>query len=227
LPSARLARALFDVGQAWLDLVLPPACAGCGAPLAAGAALCRACARQLSPPARDPQVRGLAACVAAAEFRGPVETWVHRFKYPAPGLAGLEPGPQAAVQALVLEAAARAPGPPPDLVVPVPLHPRRLRRRGFNPAALLAHALARRLRVRADPRALRRLRDTESQTRLSRAARRRNVRGAFAATRGLPPCIWLVDDVVTTGATLAAAADALRRAGTRRVVGVCAAWTPD
>jgi ComF family protein len=207
--------------------VLPPACAGCGAPLAGDAALCRACARPLSRPARDPHVPGLAACVAAVEFRGPVETWVHRFKYPARGLAGLDPGPRAAVVALVLAAAARAPGPAPDLVVPVPLHPRRLRRRGFNPAALLARPLARRSGAACDARALRRLRDTPSQTGLGRRERRRNLRGAFAAARPLPACVWLVDDVVTTGATLAAAAAALRRAGARRVVGVCAAWTPD
>jgi ComF family protein len=230
LPGAwhvRLARALPGAWHAWLDLLLPPACAGCGTPLAAEAALCRACAQPLGRPPRVPDVRGLAACLAAAGFEGPVEGWVHRFKYPARGLAGLDPGPQAAVQALVLAAAARAPGPPPDLVVPVPLHPRRLRQRGFNPAALLARSLARRVGVACDARALRRLRDTPSQTGLGRRARRRNLRDAFAATRPLPPCVWLVDDVVTTGSTLAEAARALRRGGARRVVGVCAAWTPD
>ncbi len=127
---------------------------------------------------------------------------------------------------LCLEAGARAPTPGPDLVVPVPLHPRRLRARGFNPATLMARSLARHFRVRLDPVALRRVRDTPSQTHLDRRARRRNVSGAFVARERVPPRVWLVDDVVTTGSTLGEAARALRRAGARSVVGVCAARTP-
>jgi predicted amidophosphoribosyltransferase len=110
----------------------------------------------------------------------------------------------------------------------VPLHPRRLRGRGSTPAARRARAVGRSLGVPADPVGLRRLRDTESQTGLGRAARRRNVRGVFAArARGpVPERVWLVDDVVTTGSTLREAAAALRRAGVREVAAVCAARTP-
>jgi ComF family protein len=231
------------------ELLLPSACAGCGGAPGRDALLCPAC-RQLWPripaghctlcqqapaapgrercpgcaPARGP----LAACVAAAPLAGPVLDAVHRFKYPAAGLAGLDPAPTALLRALVREAAARAPGPEPGRVVPVPLHPRRLRSRGFNPAAELARALARGRGLVLDATALRRRRDTPSQTGLDRRGRRRNVRGAFRARRGFaaPACVWLVDDVVTTGATLAEAARALRRAGARHVVGVCAARTP-
>ena len=74
--------------------------------------------------------------------------------------------------------------------------------------------------------ALRRVRDTGSQTGRGRAERRRNVRGAFAANGRAPERIWLVDDVVTTGATLEEAARALRRAGARVVIALCAARTP-
>jgi predicted amidophosphoribosyltransferase len=124
--------------------------------------------------------------------------------------------------------AARAPGPPPQLVVPVSLHPSRLRSRGFNPAALLARSIARELGAPVDPTALIRVRDTPSQTGLDRSARRRNVRGAFCARPRLlaPPRVWLVDDVVTTGSTVAEAARALRRAGAKSVTAVCAARTP-
>lgn len=211
----------------WLDLLAPPVCARCAGPVDAAAALCRDCDAGLPRGVRRrPPPRPLAACVAAVEFRGEVEAWIHRFKYPQPGLAGLDPAPLAVACALLLEAAARAPGPAPQLLVPVPLHPRRLRARGFNPAGILARALARERRLRCDPVALRRVRDTPSQTGLDRRGRRRNVRGAFRARRPVPALVWLVDDVVTTGSTLAEAARGLRRAGARRVIGVCAAWTP-
>jgi len=191
------------------------------------AGLCAGCAASL-PWAPDGlrAPRGLDALVAAVDFQAPIEGWIRRFKYPRPGVAGLDPGACALVRALALAAAARAPGPPPELVVPVPNHPRRLRARGFNPASELAAAIAAREKLRLAAHRLERVRDTPSQTGQGRAARRRNVRGAFRARGPLPPRIWLVDDVVTTGSTLAEAARALRRAGARSIVGICAARTP-
>lgn len=181
-------------------------------------ALCAGCAFELSP---------LTACVAAVEFSGDVANWIHRFKYPRPGLAGLDPAPRSVVNALVGEAAGRVAGPVPGLVVPVPLHPSRLRSRGFNPAMLLARAVARQYGLSVDPVALRRTRATQSQTGLDRAARRDNVRSAFRTRRRwrAPDCVWLVDDVVTTGSTLSECAYVLRRAGAEIVVGICAART--
>lgn len=151
---------------------------------------------------------------------------MQRFKYPRPGFAQLDFVPIGILQELIGEAARRAPGARPEIVVPVPLHPRRLRTRGFNPAALLAHGVARATGSQAAPRALRRVRDTPSQTGLARAARRRNVAGAFVCNAALPRTVWLVDDVVTTGATLSECARVLRRGGARRVVGLCVARTP-
>jgi ComF family protein len=162
-------------------------------------------------------------------FAGEVESWIYRFKYPRPGIAGLDPASLAVARGLIREAASLAPGASPELVIPVPLHPRRLRARGFNPAALLARSLARELRAPFDPVALRRVIDTPSQTGLDRRQRRNNVRGAFSVRERarLPARVWLVDDVVTTGSTLSEAARVLRRDGARTVVGVCAARTPD
>jgi ComF family protein len=207
-----------------LELLLPPACAGCGRE-PAEPPFCAACA---PPPAGDLPAppAPLAGWCAAILHSGAGADWVRRFKYPARGLAGLDPAAEAAALGLVRRLAGRAPGGAPDLVVPVPLHPRRLRERGFNPAALLAQALARAAQAPCAPVALERRRDTRSQTTLSRAERRRNVAGAFAARRPAPPRVWLVDDVATTGSTLAEAAAALRRAGAREVVGVCLAWRP-
>jgi ComF family protein len=211
------------------DLVLPPICGRCGGAVPRGEAFCRSCERAF-PRGEDnePPPPGLAACVAAVSYEGEILHWIRRFKYPRPGISGLDPAATSAARSFIREAAARVPGPPPQLLVPVPLHPRRLRSRGFNPAALLARAIARELGVPLDPAALLRVRDTESQTGLDRAARRRNVRGAFRAHRRLsaPPRVWLVDDVVTTGSTVAEAARVLRRAGAREVTAVCAARTP-
>jgi predicted amidophosphoribosyltransferase len=109
----------------------------------------------------------------------------------------------------------------PDVLVPVPLHPTRLRARGFNQAALLARALGERL-DRSVIENLRRVRFTPPQVGLGRAARSANVTGAFRATSPIRigELVGLVDDVATSGATLAAGAAALTVAGAARIVGV-------
>jgi ComF family protein len=111
-------------------------------------------------------------------------------------------------------------GAPFDAIVPVPLHPARLTERGFNQAELLAAPCARRWQRPLLTRALRRIRPTRPQTDLDAVARRQNVAGAFAVAQ--PAAIadrrlLLVDDVLTTGATVGAAARALARAGAASV----------
>jgi ComF family protein len=221
---------LRDWLRGLVELLLPPCCASCGRGVAAERALCERCdARLPRARARGPQLRipALAACSAAVLYEGEVPAWVRRFKYPRRGWRGLDPAAPCVVRALALEAAREAPAPPPSCVVPIPLHPRRLRERGFNPAALLARAIARERGCRFDASLLRRVRDTPSQTGLDRRARRANVRGAFEVRSGAraPRTIWLVDDVVTTGSTLSEAARTLRRAGAREVIAICAAKT--
>jgi len=112
------------------------------------------------------------------------------------------------------------PVPDPDLLVPVPLHPRRERQRGFNQASLLAGRLGRawKLPVRTD--VLVRTAPTSPQTELSAAARRTNVRGAFAVRR--PELVTgrhviVVDDILTTGSTATACATCLREGGAATV----------
>jgi ComF family protein len=112
-----------------------------------------------------------------------------------------------------------------SLLVPVPLHPARQRERGYNQAELLAQGLARSLRQtarepRVEIRCLRRIRPTLPQTGLNLTARRENVRGVFAVARPekvRDRSVVLIDDVMTTGATLAACAAVLKKAGARRV----------
>jgi ComF family protein len=103
-----------------------------------------------------------------------------------------------------------------DCAIPVPLSARRLRERGYNPAAEIARHVAPR---KLDLALCERSRDTPPQMRLPHAERQRNVRGAFRCTRALAgETVAVVDDVMTTGATLSEIAAELKRAGARRVV---------
>ncbi len=183
-----------------LDLLAPPRCAACDATLDAGAAgFCDACA-----PLLDPDPTGLGALI----YGGPVADAVRRFKYgPRPELA--RPLGARLAQAALAHAGQV------DAVVPVPLHPRRLAARGFNQASLLARPVARALGVPLSF-ALRRLRHTPSQASLEVTRRLDNVRGAFRA-RPAGGRVLLIDDVRTTGATLAECASALAAAGAREV----------
>ena len=113
-----------------------------------------------------------------------------------------------------------------DLVVAMPLHARRLRERGFNQAVEIARPLARKLGIPLDARALERVRDTAAQAGLPHVDRIKNVRGAFACTRDVAGLrIAVVDDVMTTGATLDEVAKTLKRAGAVHVENWVAART--
>lgn len=207
-----LARAVV---RALLHLLAPPACVACDAPSRQGATFCAACEATLEPA----EGRGGAAPfdeVASGAYRGALAAAVRRFKYGGrPDLAG----PLGAR----LAAAVRGAGLRGDLVVPVPLHPRKLRERGYNQAALLAGAVALAAGARVSARGLLRVRDTTAQASLSRRGRLDNLDGAFrarspGAIRGKR--VLLVDDVATTGATLRACAEALLGAGAASVTAV-------
>jgi ComF family protein len=107
-----------------------------------------------------------------------------------------------------------------DLIIPVPLHPKRLRWRGFNQSLLLARQVSRMYGVPVDPFLLSRNRETPPQTQLTEEERRKNVRGAFATNGGRPlkeRSVLLVDDVYTSGATVNECSRVLVRGGAREV----------
>jgi ComF family protein len=107
----------------------------------------------------------------------------------------------------------------PQLILPVPLHRRRLRERGYNQALEMARPLARALNIPCAHDVLRRVRHTDAQTALDAVERRRNLRGAFALRDdyALPDHVAVLDDVFTTGTTLSECTRVLKRAGVERV----------
>lgn len=122
-----------------------------------------------------------------------------------------------------LLAARLADQPAPDCILPVPLHPTRLRERGYNQSLELARVVARRLQVKLDYRSLTRTRPTPPQTGLPLDERARNVRDAFALAPNFSARrVAIVDDVMTSGHTVNAAAKCLRRAGVEVEVWVVA-----
>lgn len=161
------------------------------------------------------------SAVAATRYDGPAKAAVRALKY-----RGWRHLAQACAEPMARALAAH--GMAPDVFVPVPLHPVRRRARGFNQAELLAAALAA-LHERPVAHALTRSRATSPQVGSSRSARLANVRGAFRATLRFAPheTVALVDDVATSGATLAAAAEELAAAGATRVIGATFALAPD
>ncbi|MDJ0788335.1 MAG: ComF family protein, partial [Myxococcota bacterium] len=213
--------------EAFLDILLPALCALCGAD-AGPSGLCPRCQRRLDEGvcAEPPAPPGLFAWRSGGLYAGEWADWMLRFKYPQPGLLGLDPAAEIVARALVLRAARRMPGAAPEAVLPVPDHPERSRERGFVPTRMLARFVAKAVGAPLLGAGLERRRDTPSQTGLGAGERRQNLAGAFGPARALPRRIWIVDDLFTTGATLREAARAARRGGAREVGAVACLWTP-
>ena len=215
--------------------LLPPHCLLCQAPGAEGRELCSACARDLPwnhvycPRCALPLATPGAACgdcqqhppvldrlIAPFRYVYPLDGLVQRFKFQHDLAAG------ALLADLVcetLKATFAAGTTRPELILPVPLHTRRLRERGYNQSLELAKRIAPALGLSIDAEALHRSRPTAAQAQLDAAARRRNVEGAFfaIADRVRDRDFVLVDDVATTAATLNECARTLKQAGARTV----------
>jgi ComF family protein len=235
--TRRAAALAFRFADAALDALYPPTCLACRAATGAHGALCPLCwgamrfierpfcerlgtpfeqdlgAGLLSPQAiADPPAFARARAVARFED-GPARKLAHRLKYSDRSeLARPIARWMARAGADILADA--------DVIAPVPLHPMRLWRRRFNQAALLAREVARETGKPCDVGALLRVKATRSQVGLSRVQRAENVQGAFRIAEGAEVRgrkVVLIDDVLTSGATLNAGARTLLRAGASRV----------
>jgi ComF family protein len=161
---------------------------------------------------------------AAFRYGFPVDRLLPRFKFHHDLAAGRElaEAMRAMLAGDLADAAAR-----PGALIPVPLHPARLRERGYNQALEVARPLAKAFSIPLQHEALQRIRHIPPQSGLGALARRRNPRGAFAVSiESLPAHVALVDDVMTTGATLHECARVLKRAGVQRVDAWVAARVP-
>lgn len=223
---------VYKWGGQLLDSLFPPACRLCGARTGAGPALCtgcrhdlprlihacRQCARPLSGEA--PQCCGRCQhqpppfdrATALFHYQPPLDFLLKRLKFARdPGMGPLLAG------LLARELRGRT-APLPGLLVPMPLHPTRLRERGYNQAVEIARPLGRALGIPLDHGLCRRTRRTEAQSLLGTTARRLNVRNAFAVTGSAPVAhVAIVDDVMTTGCTASELARVLKRAGAGNV----------
>lgn len=178
--------------------VLPEHCPQCALP-SPGGALCGHCLNQ--PPRFD-------RTLALWRYDFPCDTLVRALKY----------GARIALAGFFARSLLNSGLPPVDLIVPMPLHPRRLAERGFNQALEIARELGRLAGVSVAVRGVRRVKNTVPQTELPYDRRATNVRGAFDCNLDLSDTsVAVVDDVMTTGATLDELARVLKRAGAPRV----------
>ena len=182
-----------------------PKCRSCALPLPAGS-ICIQCSADPIP---------VEWCEAWGEYRGGLESVLHAFKFErhdfldAP-LAGL------------LHEVIRDTGF--DVVVPVPMHRAKLRKRGYNQAELLARALGRRTGIDCEPKLLTKTREKQTQSMLARADRAANVRRVFSGSDRVRDLdVLLVDDICTTGETFRACAEELMASGAARVCAVAVA----
>jgi len=197
-----------------LDLLIPFGCAGCDGPVGCGAVWCDACAEGLVPAAHAVlQSPGASAIpvLAAHAYAGPVQPALHRFKFSGRAELADRLGRE------VSDTIQRVQLPSDAILVPVPLTPQRLVERGYNQSALLAGSIARRLALAHRARALVRVHDGSHQVGANRVERAEQVSGAFrvGSRRIDQKNVILVDDVLTTGATATACAEALVGAGAR------------
>lgn len=205
-----MAGALQAFGGALVDLAFPPRCPACGDAPSVPSPFCALCDGAI-----DPAPAGPDGSRAGALFGGPIADAIHALKYGDRAEAAAPLGRWLAGRVVV---------PPGARVAWVPLARGRRTARGYDQAMLLAGAFARAAGLRLLRGAIRRVRETPPQVGLDRAARARNVEGAFVASPAVAGLdLVLVDDVVTTGATAAAATRALRAAGARGVTVVAVA----
>ncbi len=190
-------------GDCFADLpALQGCCRACGTPMITPG-LCGQCS--LDPPPFD-------TCLSAYRYRYPVDIMIKKIKYQC-RFDMLRPLCSELISSIRTKRSS-----PPECIVPVPMHRDKLRARGFNQAIELGKIIGRALNIPLDLRLLRRMRSTQEQHGLNPSERRGNVRGAFSLAQApVYKSIALIDDVVTTGATVTEIASLLKKGGVEMI----------
>lgn len=237
-PGRQWGHRLYQTIWTAVDWFYPPTCAGCGKRAASWCPECQASVKLIEPdrlcsicgqnlahfgvcPVCQAHRPAFTASRAWAAYEGPLRKAHHRLKYQRDIALGVT---FSAPMIALLQSLAW----PVELVIPVPVGIARLRRRGYNQSSFLARPLALAMGLRYCPQALARTRETRSQVDLQLAERKENVKGAFGARPGLVQnrSVLVVDDIMTSGATLDACAAALKAAGAKQVFCLALARTP-
>ncbi len=194
----------------------PLICQRCGTVLPSGGAHCARCRGSKGKKFKCKVIR------SAWLFGPQSRALIHAFKYSGYAFLADYLGTQMALRFKELPELAAA-----QVVIPVPLYPKRQKWRGYNQSELLAKAFARKVHLPVESRWLVRVRDTAAQAKLHRQERLDNMAGAFAATADVRgKTVLLIDDVATTGATLEGCAQALKEGGAKRVIAYTLAREP-
>jgi ComF family protein len=233
-------REIRDLLPSLIDFIYPPLCVVClGSPGNRGETVCRKCwMGMLRIDPGDPVWRELYRRVNSTgsiggflsvylfEKGGALQECLHQLKYGGLRSVGERLGAEVGAAILSEPLFRRA-----DLLMPVPLHPVRMRERGYNQSEIISAGAARLTGLPVATGVMRRVRNTPSQTSLTMRERELNVRGAFALKRGAVPLVRkkrviLVDDVLTTGATFRACGGVLASAGAGEILAASAAIAP-
>jgi len=226
---------VFQAPVRWiLNFVYPPLCVVCGAPLGdAPGPLCPVCAKKLIPLQDTNDLSALwitrqksvpvflDGFLAGFLFESTIQALIHALKYQNQRQVGLFLGGKLAERLRTVWVAEKM-----DWIVPVPLHRKRRRSRGYNQSTLLARAISERTGIPCSEKILRRVRNTPTNTGLTASERFENMQNGFEIFPGRAvegQSFLLVDDVITTGSTTNACAEPLKRGGARQVLALAVA----